>query len=136
MDGIQGAILRVKLRYLDRWTEARRTHATQYDALLATSGIKTPVAMPYSHHVYHVYVVRVPQREALQQKLNEQGIQTGIHYPIPVHLQKAFADLGHHQGDFPKSELVAAEVLSLPMYPELSEAQIKAIATAVCESCS
>jgi dTDP-4-amino-4,6-dideoxygalactose transaminase len=134
MDGIQGAILRVKLRYLDRWTDARRTHAAQYDALLADSGLKTPVAMPYGHHVYHVYVLRVPQREALQQKLNEQGIQTGIHYPIPVHLQKAFADLGHHEGDFPESELVASEVLSLPMYPELSEAQINVIATAVGES--
>jgi dTDP-4-amino-4,6-dideoxygalactose transaminase len=136
MDGIQGAILRVKLRYLDQWTDARRTHAAQYDALLADSGIKTPVAMPYGHHVYHVYVLRVSQREALQQKLNEQGIQTGIHYPIPVHLQKAFADLGHHKGDFPESELVAAEVLSLPMYPELSEAQINVIATAVGESLS
>jgi dTDP-4-amino-4,6-dideoxygalactose transaminase len=136
MDGIQGAILRVKLRYLDRWTDARRTHAAQYDALLADSGLKTPVAMPYGHHVYHVYVLRVPQREALQQKLNEQGIQIGIHYPIPVHLQKAFADLGHHKGDFPESELVAAEVLSLPMYPELSEAQINVIATAVGESLS
>jgi dTDP-4-amino-4,6-dideoxygalactose transaminase len=136
MDGIQGAILRVKLRYLDQWTDARRTHAAQYDALLADSGLKTPVAMPYGHHVYHVYVLRVPQREALQQKLNEQGIQTGIHYPIPVHLQKAFADLGHHKGDFPESELVAAEVLSLPMYPELSEAQINVIATAVGESLS
>jgi dTDP-4-amino-4,6-dideoxygalactose transaminase len=136
MDGIQGAILRVKLRYLDQWTDARRTHAAQYDALLADSGLKTPVAMPYGHHVYHVYVLRVSQREALQQKLNEQGIQTGIHYPIPVHLQKAFADLGHHKGDFPESELVAAEVLSLPMYPELSEAQINIIATAVCERLS
>jgi dTDP-4-amino-4,6-dideoxygalactose transaminase len=136
MDGIQGAILRVKLRYLDQWTDARRTHAAQYDALLADSGLKTPVAMPYGHHVYHVYVLRVPQREALQQKLNDRGIQTGIHYPIPVHLQKAFADLGHHRGDFPESELVAAEVLSLPMYPELSEAQINVIATAVGESFS
>jgi dTDP-4-amino-4,6-dideoxygalactose transaminase len=136
MDGIQGAILRVKLRYLDQWTDARRTHAAQYDALLVDSGLKTPVAMPYGHHVYHVYVLRVPQREALQQKLNEQGIQTGIHYPIPVHLQKAFADLGHHKGDFPESELVATEVLSLPMYPELSEAQINIIATAVGESLS
>jgi dTDP-4-amino-4,6-dideoxygalactose transaminase len=134
MDGIQGAILRVKLRYLDRWTEARRTHASQYDALLANSGLKTPVAMPYGHHVYHVYAVRVPEREALQQKLNAQGIQAGIHYPIPVHLQKAFADLGHQKGDFPESELVATEVLSLPMYPELSEEQVRLIATAVCES--
>jgi dTDP-4-amino-4,6-dideoxygalactose transaminase len=122
MDGIQGAILRVKLRYLDRWTEARRTHASQYNsALLDAPNIKTPVAMPYSYHVYHVYAVRSQQRVPLQQKLNEQGIQTGIHYPIPVHLQKAYADLGYQKGAFPHSELAANEVLSLPMYAELAQ---------------
>lgn len=134
MDGVQGAILRVKLKYLDQWTEARRKHAAQYDKLLAESGLKTPVVMPYSYHVYHVYVVRSQQRAALQQKLQEAGIQTGIHYPIPVHLQKAYADLGHRPGDFPTTELVASEVLSLPMYAELSEAQVEEIANAVCES--
>jgi dTDP-4-amino-4,6-dideoxygalactose transaminase len=133
MDGLQGAILRVKLRHLDAWTEARRTHAAQYDTLLADSGVKTPTVMPYSHHVYHVYAVRSPQRDALQQKLSDRGIQTGIHYPIPVHLQPAYADLGYKPGDFPCSELAAREVLSLPMYPELVQEQIKQISAAVFE---
>lgn len=136
MDGIQGAILRVKLRYLDRWTEARRTHAAEYDQYLAPSGLKTPTVMPYSHHVYHVYAVRTQQRAALQQKLNDQGIQSGIHYPIPVHLQKAYADLGYQQGAFPHSELAANEVLSLPMYAELSAEQVKIVSAVVCESVS
>jgi dTDP-4-amino-4,6-dideoxygalactose transaminase len=134
MDGIQGAILRVKLRYLDQWTEARRTHAAQYDELLANSGVKTPTVMPYSHHVYHIYAVRTHQRKQLQQKLNEQGIQTGIHYPIPVHLQTGYADLGYKPGDFPNSELVAKEVLSLPMYAELSSKQVEIVSHAVGES--
>lgn len=134
MDGIQGAILRVKLRYLDQWTEARRAHAALYDELLIDSGVKTPIAMPYSHHVYHIYAVRSPQRDVLQQKLNEKGIQTGIHYPIPVHLQPAYADLGYKLGDFPCSETVAKEVLSLPMHPELSPEQIKIVSTAVSEN--
>lgn len=133
MDGLQGAILRVKLHHLDAWTEARRSHATQYDALLVNSGIKTPTVMPYSYHVYHVYVIRSSQRDILQQKLNHRGIQTGIHYPIPVHLQQAYADLGYQAGDFPCSELAASEVLSLPMYAELSEEQVKFIGAATCE---
>lgn len=134
MDGIQGAVLRVKLRYLDQWTEARRRHAALYDELLADSGLKTPVAMPYSHHVYHVYVVRSLQRDTLQQNLNEQEIQTGIHYPIPVHLQPAYADLGYKRGDFPHAEAAANQVLSLPMYAELSPEQIKVVSAAVSES--
>jgi dTDP-4-amino-4,6-dideoxygalactose transaminase len=136
MDGVQGAILRVKLRYLDQWTEARRTHAAQYDELLADLSIKTPVVVPYSHHVYHIYAVRSLQRTILQQQLNEQGIQTGIHYPIPVHLQKAYSDLGYQPGAFPHSELAANEVLSLPMYAELSAEQVKIVSTAVCKSVS
>jgi dTDP-4-amino-4,6-dideoxygalactose transaminase len=131
MDGIQGGILRVKLRYLDQWTEARRSHATLYDELLKDSTVKTPTVMPYSYHAYHIYAVRTPDRTTLQQKLTDQGIQTGIHYPIPVHLQPAYADLGYKVGDFPQSEAAAKEVLSLPMYPELSENQIKSICAAV-----
>ncbi len=134
MDGIQGAILRVKLRYLDRWTEARRAHAALYDELLLDSGVKTPVEMPYSYHVYHVYAVRSPQRVALQQSLQKQEIQTGIHYPIPVHLQHAYGDLGYRPGDFPCAESVANEVLSLPMYAELTQEHLKIISKAVCES--
>lgn len=128
MDGLQGAILRVKLRHLDKWTEARRTHAAQYDKLLAGLDLVTPTVMPYSHHVYHVYVVRSPQRDRLQQMLHKQSIQTGIHYPIPVHLQTAYADLGYKLGDFPHAELAAQEVLSLPMYAELKPAQIGTVA--------
>jgi dTDP-4-amino-4,6-dideoxygalactose transaminase len=134
MDGIQGAILRVKLRYIEAWTEARRTHAAQYDALLAESNLKTPTAMPYSRHVYHVYAVRTSDRTTLQQKLGEQGIQTGIHYPIPVHLQPAYADLGYKLGDFPHSEAASREVLSLPMYPELASSAIDEIAATVLAS--
>ncbi|MBW4476388.1 MAG: DegT/DnrJ/EryC1/StrS family aminotransferase [Tolypothrix brevis GSE-NOS-MK-07-07A] len=131
MDGIQGAILRVKLRYIEGWTEARRTHAAQYDQLLANSDVSIPAVMPYSRHVYHVYAVRTSQRECLQQKLNEQGIQTGIHYPIPVHLQAAYSDLGYQYGDFPHSESAAREELSLPMYAELSTAQITTVSNIV-----
>ncbi|MCY7276911.1 MAG: DegT/DnrJ/EryC1/StrS family aminotransferase [Phormidesmis sp. CAN_BIN44] len=133
MDGIQGAILRIKLRYLDQWTEARRAHATQYDQLLKDSTVKTPVVMPYSHHVYHIYAVRAGDRTALQQKLSEQGIQTGIHYPIPVHLQPAYSDLGYQPGAFPYSESAAKEVLSLPMYPELTSQQVEIVSNVISE---
>ncbi len=133
MDGIQGAILRIKLRYLDQWTEARRAHATQYDHLLKDSMVKIPIAMPYSYHVYHIYAVRVGDRTALQQKLSEQGVQTGIHYPIPVHLQPAYSDLGYPLGAFPCSESAAREVLSLPMYPELTSQQVEAVGNIVSE---
>ncbi len=131
MDGIQGAILRVKLRHLEAWTEARRVHAAEYGRQLAGSGVGTPYARPDCRHVYHVYAVRVPQREAVRQHLQEQGIHTGVHYPIPVHLQPAYADLGYQRGDFPVSEAVAAEVLSLPMFPELRAEQVAVVAGAV-----
>jgi len=131
MDGIQGAILRVKLQYIEQWTETRICHAAQYDRLLADAAVKTPVAMPYSRHVYHIYPVRSQNREVLQTALQNQGIQTGIHYPIPVHLQPAYADLGYQAGDFPVAEKIAGEVFSLPMYPELSEEQVSAVCAAV-----
>jgi dTDP-4-amino-4,6-dideoxygalactose transaminase len=136
MEGLQGAILRVKLRHLESWNEARRRHAAQYDDLLSGSGVQTPGVMPHARHVYHVYSVRSPARDALQKALEARGVQTGIHYPIPVHLQKAHADLGHKAGDFPSSEKAAAEVLSLPMYPELSEAQVVAVSDAVRNACT
>lgn len=135
MDGLQGAILRVKLRYLDSWTAARQAHAAQYDRLL--SGLlPLPTVMPYSHPVYHIYAVRSAQRDRLQQRLQEQGIQTGIHYPIPVHLQPAYADLGYGVGDFPHAEAAAREVLSLPLYAELTPDQIETISAAVSQSIS
>ncbi|MEW6715927.1 MAG: DegT/DnrJ/EryC1/StrS family aminotransferase [Chloroflexota bacterium] len=131
MEGMQGAILRVKLRHLEAWTEARRSHAARYDELLKDSGVRTPTVMPYSRHVYHVYAVRTPLRDDLQQALLAQGIQTGIHYPIPVHLLEAHADLGYQSGDFPFSEQAAREVLSLPMYAELRESELLQIANSV-----
>jgi len=124
MDGIQGAILRVKLRYLEQWTEARRNNAAQYNQLLANSGIPLPQEMSYSRHVYHIYAIRVSNREDLQEQLNREGVKTAIHYPFPIHLLPAYADLGYKEGDFPQAEKAAKEVLSLPMYSELSNHQL------------
>jgi dTDP-4-amino-4,6-dideoxygalactose transaminase len=131
MEGIQGAVLRVKLRYLERWTEGRRTAAAHYDRLLAGSGIPTPKAMPHNRHVYHIYAIRTAHRQAWQDALLAQGVQSGIHYPTPVHLLPAFADLGYRAGQFPRSEQAANEVLSLPMFPELTEAQCEEVARAL-----
>lgn len=131
LEGIQGAVLRVKLRYLEKWTEARRAIASQYDRLLAGSGLPMPIALPDCRHVYHIYAVRTSHREAWQEALLAQGIHTGIHYPIPVHLLPAFEDLGYKVGEFPHSERAAKEVLSLPMFPELTAAQCETVARAV-----
>ena len=131
MEGIQGAVLRVKLRHLEAWTEARRTAAAHYDRLFAGSGVATPMAMPYARHVYHIYAIRTGHRQAWQEALLAQGVQTGIHYPTPVHLLPAFADLGYSAGQFLHSEQAANEVLSLPMFPELTQAQCKEVARAV-----
>jgi len=131
MDGLQGAILRVKLRHLETWTEARRANARLYNQLLSDNGVITPCEMPYARHVYHLYAVRAQRRNGLQERLLKDGIQTGVHYPISVHMQKAYADLGYRAGDFPCSEQVASEVLSLPMYAELSSTQRQAIVESV-----
>lgn len=133
MDGIQAAVLRVKLRHLDSWTNARRSHASYYQALLREHESQAPKEMSYAYHVYHVYAIRTPRRDSLQQLLADREIQTGIHYPVPVHLQKAYADLGYVCGNFPFSEQAAKEVLSLPMYAELSDQEIKWVAKAVLE---
>ena len=130
MEGIQGAVLRVKLRHLEAWTEARRSAAAHYDRLFAGSGVATPKALEHSRHVYHVYAIRTAERQAWQEGLLAQGVQTGIHYPTPVHLLPAFADLGYTAGEFPHSEQAANEVLSLPMFPELTQAQCEAVAQA------
>jgi dTDP-4-amino-4,6-dideoxygalactose transaminase len=134
MEGFQGAILDVKLRHLEDWLEARRLHAARYNELLTGSEFETPAEMPYSRHVYHIYAVRASRRDALRDALREREIHTGIHYPYPVHLLEAYDDLGYKAGDFPHSEKAAAEVLSLPMYAELTAAQIEAVATALGES--
>ena len=137
MDAIQGAVLGVKLKHLESWTEQRRAHAARYTRLLGgINSIRLPVEAPGRRHVYHIYAVRSPDRGRLQEALAVEGIQTGLHYPIPVHLQRAYADLGYRRGDFPIAERAAGEVLSLPIYPELSPAQIEAVVDAVANAFS
>ena len=121
MDGIQGAILRVKLRHLPAWTDARRRLATTYDRTLAKTSVTTPTVPPYARHVYHLYPVQTPHRDALHAALEAEGIQTGLHYPLPIHLQPAHADLGGQVGDHPCAEAAAAATLTLPVYPELPD---------------
>jgi dTDP-4-amino-4,6-dideoxygalactose transaminase len=131
MEGMQGAILRVKLRHLPAWTNARREHAAMYRELLVDTGVKVPIEAWYARHVYHVFAVRTPDRATLQRTLQSHGVSSGIHYPVPVHLQPAYADLGYHAGDFPESERAANETLSLPMFPELTPTQIEQVCSAV-----
>ena len=120
MEGLQGAILGVKLRHLERWTEGRRSIATAYDQGLGNGPVVRPCAPPHVRHVYHTYTIRSRNRDALQRHLQEAGTQTAIHYGIPAHLQSAYAELGYTSGSIPESERASREVLSLPMYPELS----------------
>jgi dTDP-4-amino-4,6-dideoxygalactose transaminase len=128
MDGIQGAILNVKMNYIEAWTEARRTVASHYDRLLASSSrYKRPAPPRHCRHVYHVYAVELSDRDDVQTALSDAGIGTGIHYPVPVHLQKAYRDLGYGRGDFPVTESLADGFLSLPIYPELGPDQVTKI---------
>lgn len=131
MEGFQGAILGVKLCHLHRWTESRRAIVQKYNSLLTDCDVESPAEMPWAHHVYHVYTIRADDRDAAQAALTAEGIQTGIHYPVPVHLQPAYADLGYGVGAFPQSEKAAREVLSLPLYPELSSESVEYVARAV-----
>jgi dTDP-4-amino-4,6-dideoxygalactose transaminase len=131
LEGIQGAVLRVKLRHLETWTEGRRKAAANYERALKGSGVTVPQPKSHQRHVYHVYAIRTKHREAWQNALNAHGIQTGIHYPFPVHLLPAYSNLGHKAGDFPHSERAADEVLSLPMFPEMTEEQCEVVARAV-----
>ena len=130
LDAIQAGILRIKLRHLAAWNERRRECAARYQELLgaAAEGIKLPFEPSWAKAVCHLYVVRVHNRDQLQKHLAEANIGTGIHYPIPLHLQKAYNALGYMKGDFPVSEKVAAEILSLPMFPGLTYAQQDRIA--------
>jgi dTDP-4-amino-4,6-dideoxygalactose transaminase len=133
MEGIQGAILRVKLRRLDTWNKARRTAATLYHEFLKSGLVTVPGVRPHNEHVFHIYAVRVREREALRLFLQKRGIQTGIHYPIPVHLQKGYADPRYPPGSLPCAEAASREVLSLPLFPEITKAQIKTVAQSVIE---
>lgn len=128
MDGIQGAVLQVKLRHLDGWNQKRRDGATLYGELLSRiEGVAAPEEAPHGRHVYHIYAVRVSRRDEVLSALKERGVACGIHYPVPVHLQKAYRHLGYAAGSFPVSERCAGEFLSLPMYPELENAQIRRV---------
>lgn len=130
LEGVQGAVLSVKLRRLTEWTEQRRAHAQAYDAMLRPLGLDIVKERPENRHVYHLYVVRSQDRDGLQKHLNAAGIQTGVHYPVSVHLQPAHADLHYRKGDFPVAEDAARTVLSLPMFPELTEEQRVQVVTA------
>jgi dTDP-4-amino-4,6-dideoxygalactose transaminase len=127
MDGIQGAVLNVKMNYIEAWTEARRSAASCYDQLLAKHRCRRPAPAPHSRHVYHVYAVALERRDEALKALQAAGIGTGIHYPVPVHLQKAYANLGYGAGDFPVTELLANELLSLPIYAELQLEQVSKV---------
>jgi dTDP-4-amino-4,6-dideoxygalactose transaminase len=132
MDGIQGAILSVKLRHLERWTAQRRENAKVYGALLADiDGLVTPREAPHRKHVHHVYSIRVPRRDSLIETLNNSGINCSIHYPVPIHMQKAYEFLRLPEGSFPISEQCAKEFLSLPMFPELTREHMTYVAEAL-----
>lgn len=131
LDGLQAAVLDVKLRHLDDWTERRRSRAARYDACFA-DGIVTPMReVPGRRGVYHLYVVRARDRDDLRDALAEKGIATGIHYPVPLHMQPAYESLGYKQGVFPVAERVTAEIVSLPIFPELTDEMVDEVAAAV-----
>jgi dTDP-4-amino-4,6-dideoxygalactose transaminase len=132
MDGIQGAVLKVKLKYLDKANEGRRRAAALYHKLLdGTPGVILPTEASYAYHIWHIYAIRVRERDDLIKHLGDRGIGAGIHYPVPVHLTGAYAHLGYKRGDFPVSEACADEFVSLPMYPELTDEQVDYVAEAV-----
>ena len=127
LDEIQAAILRVKLRYLDKWNDQRRAKALIYKRKVEGSGVICPIEKEGARHVYHLFVIRSKKRNGLQASLKERGIDTLIHYPIPIHLQKAYKDLGYKRGDLPMTEQYSREVLSLPFFPEMTESEIEEV---------
>jgi len=132
MDGIQGAVLGVKLKYLKQWTDRRRSIAQMYKKLLTGVGdLILPFEFPKAHHVYHLFVIRTKRRAALRQFLSQKEIATTTAYPMPLHLQQAYRHLGYSKGDFPNSESAADECLSLPMYPEMTDEQVEYVASSV-----
>jgi dTDP-4-amino-4,6-dideoxygalactose transaminase len=127
LDEMQAAILRVKLKYLDQWNGERRKRALMYKRLLGSTEVRCPAEREQTRDVYHLFVIRTKKRNALQAFLKESGIETLIHYPIPIHLQKAYKELGYRKGDLPITERYAQEVLSLPFYPELTSEEAKEV---------
>ena len=135
MDGIQAAVLRIKLRHLDQANERRRIHARQYDQLFqGLEEVVPPVEAAYGKHVYHLYPIRVRERDEVMRLLEEKGIACGIHYPVPIHLQEAYRGLGYRAGAFPVSERICTEFISLPMFPELTPAQVELVVDSVTKS--
>jgi dTDP-4-amino-4,6-dideoxygalactose transaminase len=137
IDELQAAILRVKLKYLDGWTQGRQRNAEYYDTAFAGTGLgpklRTPFAIEGQRHIYNQYVVRAQGRDALRARLAERGIGSEIYYPVPLHLQACFAYLNYHAGDFPESEQAAKETLALPIYPELEQGQLAHVVATVAE---
>jgi dTDP-4-amino-4,6-dideoxygalactose transaminase len=133
LDEIQAVVLRAKLPHLAEYNELRRKHAHKYNELLANTPVVTPYEHPGNQHIYHMYVIQAPRRDELQVWLKERGIGTGIHYPVPIHLQNSLSSLGGKKGDFPVTEKVVDQILSLPMYAELSDDAIQAVASAIQE---
>ncbi|MEW6101127.1 MAG: DegT/DnrJ/EryC1/StrS family aminotransferase, partial [Candidatus Omnitrophota bacterium] len=134
LDTLQAAILRLKLKKLNRWNEMRREAAGIYNRLLRDAKVITPYASFKAEHVYHVYAIRAKKRMNVYNKLSEKGITAIIHYPIPLHLQKVYKGLGYRKGDFPVAEKVSQEIISLPMYPHLKERQIRLVTDTVKEA--
>ena len=137
MDGIQAAVLSIKLRDLERGNELRRQHAARYDSAFADiEGLVRPTVADYAKHVFHIYAIRVEARDDVMRALEEKGIGCGVHYPVPLHLQEAYASLGYREGAFPNSEATSAEFISLPMFPELTTEQIDHVIQGVRDSVS
>jgi dTDP-4-amino-4,6-dideoxygalactose transaminase len=134
MEGLQGGFLSVKLKRLDWWNQRRRGAAQRYGELLAQTNLVLPVEMPWGEHVYHLYVVQADDRESLRQVLTAAGIESGLHYPVPLHLQEAYAGLGDKKGAFPVSEQVSSRLLSLPMHPYITNEEIDRVASVLSEA--
>jgi dTDP-4-amino-4,6-dideoxygalactose transaminase len=133
LDALQAAVLRVKLRHLDGWTAARRRNADRYRELFAAAGLTDRVTLPRDEpgHIYNQFVIRVPSRDAVQQHLKQSGVGTEVYYPVPLHLQECFAQLGYRAGSMPASEAAAAETLALPIYPELTDQQLEHVVESI-----
>lgn len=134
MDGVQGGVLAVKLKHLDRWNEERRNVAAQYATTLSGTDIVLPAEKSWGRHVYHLYVIQADDRDTLRQRLQQAGIETGLHYPIPLHLQEAYVSSGYKRGSFPVTEALAGRLLSLPIYPGMSSESVARVAAEVMET--
>jgi len=133
MEGIQGAVLGVKIKYIEEWNERRRRNAEIYNKLLGNLGVILPYEAGYAKHIYHIYGIRAKNRDKLREFLSKNGIATGVHYPIPIHLQNAYSFMRLNEGSFPISEKISKEIISLPMFPELTEEQMEYVANSIKE---